>query len=155
MTAEPQAALADGSAVCPRLYFWKVIQRAAPRVVVTLSDDVFDYVKMFATWDGSIYRLNTPTAPVVIAIPHPNSPNRLSHSELREVGHACRDVLLDKLPTTWDFRIPKQRLRLPLHNQLERVFEWLDRYGWQVVHEPRRPRLARGGRQQGDYLSAF
>jgi hypothetical protein len=125
-----RAALKDpSSAVCPRLYFWKAIQRAAPKVLVTLGDDVFNYVSTFATHDGSVYRLNTPAAAVIIAIPHPGG-KRLTDAELARVADACREVLLDRTPLVWDFR------RSTSSPSPERDYEWSERYGWKVDHRP-------------------
>lgn len=129
-TAKLSAALKARSAVCPRLYFWKAIQRAAPKVLVTLGDDVFNYVSIFATHDGSVYRLNMPGAAAIIAIPHPGR-KRLTDAELTRAADACRQGLLDRPPMAWDFRRSATSSPSP-----ERDYEWSDRYGWQVDHRP-------------------
>jgi hypothetical protein len=134
-TTALRAALRDGSAVCPVLHFWKAIQRAAPKLVVTLGDDVFDYVSTFATRDESVYRLNTPTAPVIIAISHPAN-RRLPPVELQRVASACREILLDKVPTAWDFRTSLSSSPSGEGNERERRFDWLHNRGWQVSHQP-------------------
>jgi len=122
--------------VCPSLHFWKAIHRAAPKVVVTLGDDVFDYVSAFANWDQSVYRLNTPTAPVIVAIAHPGGPRRLSLRELGPVADACREVLLDRVPAAWDFRTSVSSAPSVEGAERERRFDWSENHGWQVAHQP-------------------
>jgi hypothetical protein len=125
------ASLRDGSAACPGLHFWKAIVRAAPKVVVTLGDDVLEYVRGFARREKSVYRLNTPTAPVIVAIPHPGR-RRLPETELKRVAEACRGILFGEAPEVWDFRRPQcDSVLIEPHS-----FGWSDRYGWQVKHRP-------------------
>lgn len=136
-TAALTKALKAPSPVCPDLHFWKAIQRAAPKVLVTLGDDVFDYVSTFATHDGSVYRLNMAgAAAMIIAIPHPGG-KLLTNTQLTQVADACREVLLGRSPTAWDFRRSTTSSPGPTTSAPpDRDYEWTDRYGWQVDHRP-------------------
>jgi hypothetical protein len=134
-TAALRRSLLDNSAICPGLHFWNVVKQAAPKLVVTLGDDVFAYVSKTAIWDGCLYRLRTETRPVIIALPHPGH-RRLSDGELRRVSEECRAILLNQIPKSWDFRGVQQNPTPAHSNRRERSFGWSNRYGWQVAHRP-------------------
>jgi len=134
-TAPLRKSLLDDSAICPGLHFWNVVKRAAPKLVVTLGDDVFNYVSRAAIWDGFLYRLRLETGPVIIALPHPGH-RLLSDSEFGRVSEACRAILQNQIPKSWDFRGAQQNSASAHNSQRERSFEWSNRYGWQVAHRP-------------------
>lgn len=126
-------ALEDGSAKCPDLYFLNVLFRAQPKLVVTLGDDVFAYVRRSALLRDRLYRINSPTQPVILAIPHP-ARRTLSGVEIGRVGEACRAVLRGGEPVEWDFRIRPAVGTSATGSERQRSFHWSDNKGWHVAH---------------------
>jgi len=132
-TSGLRRALADGSAKCPDLYFWNVLFRAQPKLVVTLGNDVLSYVRRSAVLRHGLWRIDSPTQPVIIAIPHP-ARRTLSDVEIGRVGEACRAVLRGGDPREWDFR---RRLTVgtpATGTERQHSFHWTDKKGWHVTH---------------------
>jgi hypothetical protein len=126
-------ALADGSAKCPELHYRNILLRAQPKVVITLGDDVFAYVRKSSRGSNAPYRIDIASQPVIIAIPHP-SRRQISDTEINRIGSACRSILLGDSPDAWDFRGPHSVDLLAKDREIRRICYWSDNKGWHLAH---------------------